>query len=268
MRRQVSYSGRLYYDGGCGFCSQWVGFWASTIRHAGYNIVPQPAIEDLQLRFDDGRQLTGAAVYLHIMSRIWWLWPVAFLFSLPGLRCLFAAGYGLFKRHRYFVSEVCGMRPEFIKHYSEIEDPDNYTYPGSDEKLTIRASFGKRAGFQRLGIHHETLPPGRRTSYPHAESTEEEFVYVIEGHPDAWINGELFRLNPGDGVSFVPGTGIVHTILNSTNDNVRLLVAGEKRADDQVYYPLNPERQAQIGKQWWDDCPRLPLGPHNGLPNK
>jgi len=50
-----------------------------------------------------------------------------------------------------------------------------------------------------LGIHHERLPPGRRTSYPHAESAEEEFVYVIEGTPDVWLDGTLHRLKPGDG---------------------------------------------------------------------
>ena len=47
----------------------------------------------------------------------------------------------------------------------------------------------------RLGGPHPRAP-GRRTSYPHAESAEEEFVYVLEGHPDVWIDGTLHHLDP------------------------------------------------------------------------
>ncbi len=35
---------------------------------------------------------------------------------------------------------------------------------------TVNANFSKHVGFKKLGIHHVTLPPGRRTSLPHAES--------------------------------------------------------------------------------------------------
>src|SRR5262249_45621820 len=81
--------------------------------------------------------------------------------------------------------------------------------------------FAKTFGLKRLGIHYELLRPGRRTSWPHAESDEEEFVYVIDGHPDVWIDGELHRLDPGDGVGFPSGTGIAHTFFNNTETNVK-----------------------------------------------
>ena len=111
-------------------------------------------------------------------------------------------------------------------------------YPGSDELLSIGSPFGRVFGLTRLGIHHELLPPGRRTSYPHAEGTEEEFVYVIEGNPDAWIDGHLHQLVPGDGVGFPAGTGICHTFINNTDQNVRLLVVGESsRPDNRIFYP-------------------------------
>lgn len=157
-------------------------------------------------------------------------------------------------------------RPDFIRHWTEIQDPDNATYPGSDELLSIGSPFGKLFGFTRIGVHHEVLPPGRRTSWPHAESTEEELVYVIEGTPDAWIDGHLHRLSPGDTVGFKPGTGIAHTILNNTDETVRLLVVGEhKRPDNKVIYPLNPGRHPEIGELYWEDAPKRELGPHDGM---
>ena len=159
------------------------------------------------------------------------------------------------------------QRPDFIKHYSEIQDQDDATYPNSDELLSIGSPFGKHFGLKRIGIHHELLSPGRRTSYPHAEADEEEFVYVIAGTPDVWIDGELFALKPGDGVGFPNGTGISHTFINNTSSDVRLLVVGEKISGSKVYYPKNPERRQEIGDKWWDPNPARPLGKHDGKPN-
>lgn len=160
-------------------------------------------------------------------------------------------------------------RPPFIKHYSELQGPDDSRYPGSDELHSIGAPFGKAFGLKRLGIHHELLPPGRRTSWPHAESDEEEFVYVLEGTPDAWIDGHLHRLEPGDGVGFPAGTGITHTFLNNTAEPVRLLVVGEAtKPTNRVFYPLHRGRDDELGEALWRDPPAHELGPHDGLPDK
>lgn len=160
------------------------------------------------------------------------------------------------------------QRPPFIKHYAEIQQPDDAHYPGSEELLSIGSPFGTVCGLQRMGVHHELLLPGRRTSYPHAEADEEEFIYVIEGCPDVWIDGELYPLQPGDGVGFPSGTGIAHTCINNTDVPVRLLVIGEKIAQARVYYPKHPERQAQIGERWWTERLARPLGAHSGLPDQ
>lgn len=159
-------------------------------------------------------------------------------------------------------------RPDCIKHYSEIQGEDNSHYEESPEKFTIGSPFGKAFGFKKLGIHHELLKPGRRTSWPHAESDEEEFVYVLEGTPDVWINGELHRLRSGDGVGFPAGTGIAHTFINNTSTDVRLLVAGEKtKKENKVFYPLHPSRENHLEEMWWHDVPAQPLGPHKGEPD-
>jgi uncharacterized cupin superfamily protein len=78
-----------------------------------------------------------------------------------------------------------------------------------DELLSVRAPFARRFALSRLGINHERLAPGRRTSYPHAESSEDEFVYVIDGTPDVWLDGNLYRLQPGDAVGFPAGNRAV-----------------------------------------------------------
>lgn len=161
-------------------------------------------------------------------------------------------------------------RPEFIKHYSEIQrDHQAFHYPGSLETHCASASFGKVFNFQKLGIHHELLKPGHRSSWPHAEQDEEEFIFVIEGTPDVWLNGYLHRLRPGDGVGFPCGTGISHTFINNTASDVRLLVVGEKsKKGSLIYYPLHPIRREQCKDSWWHDVPKHNLGPHDGLPDR
>ena len=159
-------------------------------------------------------------------------------------------------------------RPDFIKHWTDIQDKDDAHYPESVELLSIDSPFSQKMGLKKLGIHHEVLLPGRRTSWPHAHSDEEEFAYVIEGNPDVWINGNLYFLSPGDGVAFPAGTGIAHTFINNTQDNLRLLVIGERsKLDSKVYYPMHPEFEKKR-KDWWQDCPQQEMGSHDGFPDE
>ena len=131
--------------------------------------------------------------------------------------------------------------------------------------MSIGAPLAAKLGLTRIGIHHERLPPGRRSCYPHAESAEEEFVFVLEGQPDVWIDGHLHPLKPGDAVwSFPAGTGICHTFLNNTAAEVRLMVIGEKsKAENRIHYPLNPVHEA-TREDRWTDVPPHALGPHDG----
>ena len=159
-------------------------------------------------------------------------------------------------------------RPPFIKHWREVQEDDTSTYPGSDELLSIDSRLGEATGLVKIGVHHELLPPGRRTSWPHAESQEEEFVYVIEGAPQVWINGHLHDLEPGDFVGFPAGTGIAHTFINNSDKDVRLLVCGEtSKKENQYIYPLNRERNREIGDELWSEWPKQTLGSHDGLPD-
>lgn len=156
------------------------------------------------------------------------------------------------------------QRPDFIKHWTELEGPDDQHYPGDTELMEIGAPLARKLGLTRIGIHHVRLLPGRRTSYPHAESAEEEFAYVLEGTPDVWIDGNLHRLKPGDAVAFPAGTGICHTFLNNTREEVRMIVIGETpKPENRIRYPRNEAYEA-TRKDRWVDWPERPIGPHDG----
>ena len=89
------------------------------------------------------------------------------------------------------------QRPSFIVATGDV--PENtHRYPGSNEAMGPVRRLGKSAGPQRIGINLQRLPPGSRSSWPHAEENEEEFVVVIDGERDAWIDGHIQRMRAGD----------------------------------------------------------------------
>jgi uncharacterized cupin superfamily protein len=139
-------------------------------------------------------------------------------------------------------------------------------YPGDDEVMGAWSRLTVPLGLTRVGASHDLLRPGRRSSWPHAEFDEEEFVFVVEGTPDAWIDGHLHRLAPGDGVGFPDRTGISHCFINNTQAPARLIVVGEaSRSRSKGFYPLHPKRNREIGDGLWKDPPARKLGPHDGL---
>jgi len=158
-------------------------------------------------------------------------------------------------------------RPPFIVSSADVPEKSG-RYPNSDEPLAPSRAIGRAAGLLRIGLHLQRVLPGQRISWPHAESKDEEFVYVLEGEIDAWIDGELHRMRAGDLAAFPSGTGICHTFLNDGDREATLLVGGEaNHPDNRIHYPLHPQRKGDMPwSRWWDDVPARPQGPHDGMP--
>ena len=185
-----------------------------------------------------------------------------------GDRCIYSIIDSDWPRvEKYLVSKIMqphtnssSQRPPFIGHYQDFIQEDKHRYPGSDELLSIGSPVGKELGLKNSGVHIELLPPGRRTSWPHAESEEEEFAFILQGTPSVWIDGQLFELFPGDFVAFPAGTGVAHTFINNHNKPAIILVGGEKKPEiNKVFYPLHPERNQEMLEkgQLWENVPKV-----------
>jgi uncharacterized cupin superfamily protein len=141
-----------------------------------------------------------------------------------------------------------------------------------DEVLKIggkRSSFSEYFKFQRIGINYFEIPPGYRTSRPHAEKCEDEFIYVISGEIDCWFNGKIKRMKSGDSIGFPAGTGVGHSFINNSVSVAELFVAGERtKSENQYHFHLEPQLQIECKERWWRDMPAQSLAGHNGLPGE
>ncbi len=158
---------------------------------------------------------------------------------------------------------------KYENHFIKISEI-SVDYFDHDSKIGGKISnFSKYFDLKKLGVHFLVIPPGFRTSRPHAESLEDEFVFVVKGDVDLWFNGRIKKMISGDSIGFVPGTGIGHTFINNSSSNVELFVAGDRtKKDNQYRFHLEPSFKGSCGEKWWDTMPDQDLGGHNGLPGK
>ncbi len=155
---------------------------------------------------------------------------------------------------------------KFVAHFTKYQDLTDADNQPENHIKVIDSDISRNVGFHRVAVHHITIPPGCRSSSPHAESLEEEMVFVLKGSPHLWLDGYIYDLKDGHVAGFPSGTGIAHTFINNTNMEVHLIVGGERTKNDNLCsFPINPELKESCGI-WWDNPPQNELGPHNGLP--
>jgi uncharacterized RmlC-like cupin family protein len=67
---------------------------------------------------------------------------------------------------------------------------------------------------------HATLPPGTFVP-PHIHPSQDEFLYILDGRFDLWLEGAEATANPGDLVRLPKG--IPHGIFNKTPATIKCL---------------------------------------------
>lgn len=90
---------------------------------------------------------------------------------------------------------------------------------------------------EHLGVRIEEIGPDADTSYHHYHACEEEHVLVLLGAATLYFGDEAVPLTVGDHVCFAAGAEVAHHIRNTGNEPLKLLVFGERKADEVVFYP-------------------------------
>lgn len=96
--------------------------------------------------------------------------------------------------------------------------------------------LGDLFGLKNFGVNLTTLRPGGESSLLHRHSKQDEFVFILEGHPTLVTDAGEFALAPGMCAGF-PAAGIAHQLVNRTEGNVVYIEIGDRSSGDEGTYP-------------------------------
>ena len=116
--------------------------------------------------------------------------------------------------------------------------PSNYPEPfASRMKGREKRPLGDLFGLANFGINLTRLAPGGSSALRHAHAKQDEFVYILTGHPTLHTDEGKVRLAPGMCAGFKAGTGNGHRLVNETSEDVVYLEVGDRAPGDAVSYP-------------------------------
>jgi uncharacterized cupin superfamily protein len=110
--------------------------------------------------------------------------------------------------------------------------------------------LGDLFGLTNFGVNLTTLLPGGESSLRHAHAKQDEFVYVLRGHPTLHTDEGRTRLAPGMCAGFKAGTGNAHRLVNETDEEVAYLEIGDRTPGEQVVYPDDDIAAVLVDGKW------------------
>jgi uncharacterized cupin superfamily protein len=101
----------------------------------------------------------------------------------------------------------------------------------------IKQPLGDPFGLTVFGVNLTTLNPGAMSALRHAHEKQDEFIYILEGHPTLVTDEGETVLKPGMCAGFKAGTGNAHHLVNRGKHDVVYLEVGDRTAGDAASYP-------------------------------
>ncbi|MDR7093556.1 cupin domain-containing protein [Hydrogenophaga laconesensis] len=116
--------------------------------------------------------------------------------------------------------------------------PSNYPEPFASRMAgRIKQPLGDLFGLRNFGVNLTTLAPGAVSALRHAHSRQDEFIYILTGHPTLLTDEGATPMAPGMCAGFPAGTGNGHQLLNETGEEVRYIEVGDRSEGDAASYP-------------------------------
>ena len=127
----------------------------------------------------------------------------------------------------------------------------NYPEPfASRMKGREKRPLGDLFGLSNFGVNLTRLLPAAGSALRHAHAKQDEFIYILHGHPVLITDAGETQLSPGMCAGFKAGTGNGHQLLNRTSEEVIYLEVGDRSAGDSVVYPDDDIQAVLVEGKW------------------
>lgn len=114
-------------------------------------------------------------------------------------------------------------------------------HPVNNEARRTISSPGDATGLTTLGINIFVVAPGDKSTEFHVHACEDEAVYVLSGTGTARTGEETHAVRAGDFIGYPKG-GPAHELRNTGEEPLRMLVIGQRLAEDVIDYPDQGKR--------------------------
>jgi uncharacterized cupin superfamily protein len=145
-------------------------------------------------------------------------------------------------------------KPLIAVHAGEVaprNKPSNYPEPfAARMKGREKRQLGDVFGLSNFGVNLTRLAPQSVSALRHCHTRQDEFIYILEGHPTLRTDEGETRLAPGMCAGFRAGTGNAHQLVNNTAEMVVYLEVGDRTSGDQGSYP-DDDIQAELADGKW-----------------
>ncbi|MEO8410188.1 MAG: cupin domain-containing protein [Propionivibrio sp.] len=113
-----------------------------------------------------------------------------------------------------------------------------------------KRGLGDLFGLTNFGVNLTRIAPGGVSSLRHAHIKQDEFIYVLQGHPTLHTDAGRTQLSPGMCAGFKAATGNGHHLRNETQEDVLFLEIGDRTAGDAVTYPDDDLKALLVDGKW------------------
>jgi uncharacterized cupin superfamily protein len=141
-----------------------------------------------------------------------------------------------------------GTPPKHLLRQRDIEGAEavHVSHPLNPQSEIFMKRLSDPTGMARVGVNLARIPPGKESFLPHAHTTQEEWVYVLEGAGVALIGEQELEIGPGDFLGF-PTDGTVHHLMNRGDRDLVLLQGGERGGIEIGRFPTIGKRLVFLG---------------------
>ena len=129
--------------------------------------------------------------------------------------------------------------------------PSNYPEPFASMMMgREKRPLGDFFGLTNFGVNLTRLAPNSVSSLRHAHTKQDEFIYILQGHPILHTDEGRTQLSPGMCAGFKAGTGNGHRLINESADDVVYLEVGDRTPDDEGSYPDDDLKAMLVNSKW------------------
>jgi uncharacterized cupin superfamily protein len=129
--------------------------------------------------------------------------------------------------------------------------PSNYPEPFASRMAgREKRALGDVFGLSTFGVNLVTLMPGAQSALRHGHALQDEFIYILEGHPTLITDAGETALAPGMCAGFKAGNGDAHHLVNRSAAPAVYLEGGDRGAGDAAHYPDDDLVAVRAGNGW------------------